>query len=104
MAYEFLVQEGYLILETNFKVKGSEIDIIAKESEWYVFIEVKSYLSDSPFSVYTSLSKRKKQALMLGINLWLLENNLLDSIWRLDFVIYFTDKKIFEIYKHINLY
>lgn len=41
IAADFLLQEGYRILERNFSCRIGEIDLIAKESGYLVFIEVK---------------------------------------------------------------
>lgn len=41
-ALEFLKEKGYKILETNFSNKIGEIDIIAKDKEFVVFVEVKA--------------------------------------------------------------
>ena len=41
MVCEYLMQHGYEILECNYQVRCGEIDIIAKEQEYLVFIEVK---------------------------------------------------------------
>lgn len=42
IAVELLRQNGFNILETNFKSKFGEIDIIAKDGDTLVFIEVKT--------------------------------------------------------------
>ena len=41
-AAKFLRKHGYRILERNFAELGAEIDIIAKNREYYVFVEVKT--------------------------------------------------------------
>lgn len=38
---EYLLASGFDILEMNYRCRQGEIDIIAKEREYYVFIEVK---------------------------------------------------------------
>ena len=43
----FLKQQGYDVLEQNFYTKVGEIDIIAKENQTLVFVEVK-YTSCRP--------------------------------------------------------
>lgn len=40
-AVDFLKNKGYSILETNFSTKFGEIDIIAKDKDVIVFVEVK---------------------------------------------------------------
>ena len=41
-AARFLRKHGYRILERNYAELGAEIDIIAKNREYYVFVEVKT--------------------------------------------------------------
>ncbi len=40
-AAAFLKEKGYEILELNFRCKNGEIDIVAKDREYLVFVEVK---------------------------------------------------------------
>lgn len=42
IAVEFLKGKGYLILETNWRHRRAEVDIIAKDGEILVFVEVKT--------------------------------------------------------------
>lgn len=42
MAAEKLQELGYQIIERNFSSGKKEVDIIAKDGEWLVFVEVKS--------------------------------------------------------------
>lgn len=46
MAEAYLAEEGYQILQRNFYTKFGEIDLIAKDGKYLVFIEVK-YRADS---------------------------------------------------------
>lgn len=59
---DFLYNKGYTILETNFHCKMGEVDIIAKDNECLVFVEVKyranSNSGDPAEAV--GLSKQKK--------------------------------------------
>lgn len=41
-AAKFLRKHGYKILERNYAELGAEIDIIARNREYYVFVEVKT--------------------------------------------------------------
>ncbi len=49
MACAYLENKGYEILEKNFICRYGEIDIVAKDNEFTVFVEVK-YRKDSNFS------------------------------------------------------
>lgn len=42
LAKEFLLQKKYIILQTNWRYKRSEIDIIAQDKNIVVFVEVKT--------------------------------------------------------------
>ena len=42
LAVKYLKKAGYKIIEKNFQVKGGEIDIIAKDKDTLVYIEVKT--------------------------------------------------------------
>lgn len=57
----YLEEHGYRILEYNFRCKGGEIDIIAKDGEYLVFVEVK-YRKDrgtgDPFEAVDSRKQR----------------------------------------------
>ena len=41
-AKNYLKRRGYQILETNYRTKAGEIDLIAKEKDCLVFVEVKT--------------------------------------------------------------
>ena len=63
----FLHKHGYRILERNYAELGAEIDIIAKNREYYVFVEVKTRTLElqspkepRPASSVTPEKQRKK--------------------------------------------
>lgn len=42
LAATALIKKGYLILQTNFRTRYGEIDIIASDKDTFVFVEVKA--------------------------------------------------------------
>ena len=48
-AKNYLKRRGYQILETNYRTKAGEIDLIAKEKDCLVFVEVKTRTNTDPF-------------------------------------------------------
>lgn len=42
LACEYLKKHGYKILERNYRIRGGEIDIVARDGNYLVFVEVKS--------------------------------------------------------------
>lgn len=60
-AVNFLKRKGYSILARNYKTHIGEVDIIAKEGETIVFVEVKTRANDSFGYPFESVTRRKKQ-------------------------------------------
>lgn len=59
-AVQYLRDAGYEILETNWRHSRAELDIIAKEGETLIFVEVKTRRSDfSPPQASVTLKKQK---------------------------------------------
>ena len=47
MAANFLQDQGYEIVQRNYRYKHSEIDLIVRKDNWLVFVEVKMRSSDA---------------------------------------------------------
>lgn len=43
----YMAEKGYMITERNFRTKFGEIDLIAENENWLVFVEVKTRSSNS---------------------------------------------------------
>ena len=76
IAAEFLQQQGYRILERNYHCKFGEIDIIAKDGSYYVFIEVKYRHSRRFGSPEEALDPRKIQHITRVAKSYLYERGL----------------------------
>ena len=61
MACEYLKNQGMHILARNFKVRLGEIDIIAKDADELVFIEVKYRKDKSCGGAEYAISKTKQE-------------------------------------------
>jgi putative endonuclease len=61
LAISYLKEHGYKIIERNYRTKIGEIDIIAKDRDTIVFIEVKARKSKAynPKEAITKSKKRK---------------------------------------------
>ena len=42
LACDFLLEQGYILLERNYRYKRAELDLIVKKGELVVFVEVKT--------------------------------------------------------------
>jgi len=63
LAVKFLKKNGYRILSRNYKTPIGEIDIIAKDGNTTVFIEVKTRTNDFFGYPFEAVNKGKRQKL-----------------------------------------
>lgn len=87
IAAHYLIDNGYTILQRNFRAgRLGEIDIIARESEFLCFVEVKAR-SNVDFGMPSeSVNKKKQQKLLRLAYIYLSMTNLSDSNVRFDIV------------------
>lgn len=45
LARQYLEDKGYQVVETNWRYRRSEVDIIVRRDQWLVFVEVKTRAS-----------------------------------------------------------
>ncbi|MDO4804715.1 MAG: YraN family protein [Lachnospiraceae bacterium] len=60
-ACEFLEAQGFSILERNFHCRQGEIDIIAREGDYLVFVEVKYRTTASQGSPLAAVGYKKQK-------------------------------------------
>lgn len=99
----YLHYKKYKLIEQNYHAgRESEIDLIMFDGSFIVFVEVKSLRIGSTFSMYETMTRKKKRCLQKGILNWLLKHNHLNSPWRLDFIgIIYKNKTEFAV-EHIQ--
>lgn len=56
----YLIEKGYTVIARNYRIKGGEIDIIAENSDYIAFVEVKSRRPGSMVSGFEAVNKRKQ--------------------------------------------
>ena len=61
MAARFLKKRGYKIIARNHRTRSGEIDIIAREGETLVFVEVKARTSDRFGSAKAAVTPQKQR-------------------------------------------
>ena len=63
-AVQCLEKMGYTILERNYRLRIGEVDIIARDKEYLVFIEVKTRRSKTFGSPFEAVDTRKQQQII----------------------------------------
>jgi len=93
LAADYLKSRGFRILERNFFLcalggpKIAEVDIIAKKSGVFVFVEVKTVKANSGFLAQDKVNETKKWKIAKAAEMWLIKNRVpLDSKWQIDVI------------------
>jgi putative endonuclease len=96
LAVEFLQQNGYDILETNWTFQKAEIDIIAQKDSTLAVIEVKTR-SSIDFGLPQDFVKPKKiQLLVKAVNEYIVSNDL-DVDVRFDIIAIYKEDNTYKI-------
>jgi len=91
VAIEYLKKQGYRIIETNFKCKQGEIDIIAADNDTIVFVEVKTRSSDVYGQPSEAVNYYKQRKIVQVALVYLAQRKLFDWMSRFDIVEVITD-------------
>ena len=101
ISVKYLEQIGYTIIERNFECKQGEIDIIAKDKNEYVFIEVKTRSSASYGKPKEAVDTTKKKHIYRSAEYYVYSKYLENEPIRID-VIEVYKKKEKYILNHIK--
>lgn len=86
IATEFLKKNKYKILERNFYCNQGEIDIIAKDKNEIVFIEVKTRNNIKYGMPSEAVTIQKQKHLKRATEYYIYKNNLYNEFIRLDVI------------------
>jgi putative endonuclease len=88
VAANFLTTHGYRILECNFRCKGGEVDIIARDpaDNSLIFIEVKTRRSLSYGVPQLAVTSFKQRQISKAALTWLSKNRMHDTNARFDVI------------------
>ncbi|MBC7363446.1 MAG: YraN family protein [Candidatus Aminicenantes bacterium] len=86
IAAEFLEKKGYFILDRHFIFRHAEIDLVARDGSYLVFVEVKTRSSAEYGLPEEALSERKKRLLRRAAEGYLYLNQLTGVDCRFDVV------------------
>jgi putative endonuclease len=87
LAAAHLLRSGYRILERNYRSKGGEVDIVAKDQDGsIVFVEVKTRRTLVYGLPQLAVTVRKQRQIAKGALSWLTRNRLHDRSARFDVI------------------
>ena len=83
-AAEYLGQRGYHILARNARTPYGEIDIIAKQGDITIFVEVKTLTSSKNFFPEQNVTTRKREHMLACAEHYAAENAI--DHWQIDVI------------------
>ncbi len=98
-----LKQKGYQIIQRNFCTKNGEIDIIAKDKQTLVFVEVKAKTGIFFGSPEEMVNRRKLEKIKLMAQIYLEQKKIpcrIDAVT----IIFTPEKKPLKIKHYQNIY
>lgn len=81
-----LEAKGYIILNRNWRGPGGEIDLVARNGETIVFVEVKTRRGRDFGAPEEALTPRKAEKLVSLGQQYMVDHDLEDVNWRIDLV------------------
>ena len=84
-AAEYLEKQGYVILARNFRSGHGEVDIIARQENVLVFVEVKARSSNRYGYPEHSVTSRKRMHILSAAEKYILDHPEF-STWRVDVI------------------
>jgi len=92
-ARKFLKKRGYRIREVGFRCPRGEIDIIAQQKDYLVFVEVRTKSNLDFGTPEESITQAKKKKLVALALTYTSTHQNLPSLWRIDVVAIELDDK-----------
>ena len=86
LAQDYLVEQGYQIIETNYRCPEGEVDIVCRHEGSLVFVEVRTRSSLDFGSPEESVTMGKKSRLIKTSQHYRQNHHNMPSSWRIDFV------------------
>ena len=92
IAAEYLESHGMRVVERNFSARCGEIDIVARDDDYLVFVEVKSRMSYRYGVPSVAVNKEKQKKIVKTAQYYLMAKGCVDVNVRFDVVEVFADK------------
>ncbi len=96
-AVRFLEERGYRVLERNYRCLFGEIDIIAEEGGYIVFVEVKSRAAPLFGEPYLRVTRKKRASIIKSALAYLKRRGSVSADCRIDVVSICLDNNRMEL-------
>jgi putative endonuclease len=96
IAADYLIKNGYAILEQNYRFLKAEIDIIVKNGDVIIGVEVKTRTSKYFGNPQDFINSKKIKLMVSALDNYVVENDL-DVEVRFDIIAIIKEKNTFQI-------
>ena len=86
LAADYLSRRGYILLERNARTPYGELDLVMRQGEGLVFVEVKTRASRAYGLPEESITPRKQEHLLNAARAYLQSHTELGGDWRVDVI------------------
>ena len=93
LAAEFLNEQGYTVLQTNYRCPEGEVDIVARQEDCLVFIEVRTKRGKEFGSPEESITPAKMEKLRRVAANYRQAHDDIPDAWRIDVVAVELDRQ-----------
>jgi putative endonuclease len=104
IAREYLLSKGMALLEQNYRAPGGEIDLIMRDGDAIVFVEVKTRVYAGDFSAYEAIDRGKKARISKAALQYIKSKGLFETNCRFDAVIIIGQPPQTRIEHHKNAF
>ena len=80
-ACKALSDAGFTVIESNFRVRGAELDVVCRDDAGLAFAEVRAR-QPGPIDPSATITRTKFHRLMRGARAWLARHDLPRADWR----------------------
>lgn len=84
LALAYLQQQGLQLVSQNFSCKVGEIDLIMRQQQYWVFVEVKYRASNAYGGALAAVSRSKQQKVLRAVQYYLQLHRLSQQPCRID--------------------
>ncbi len=92
VAGRFLQEKGYRLLDTNYRCRWGEVDIVALEGDELVFVEVRTRRGTQYGTPQESVTAAKAQRLVATAQDYLQQRGQEGAEWRIDLIAISLDR------------
>ena len=80
-AQQALAAAGFTVIESNFRVRGAELDVVCRDDVGLAFVEVRAR-APSDIEPSATILAPKFRTMLRGARAWLARHRVTDASWR----------------------